>query len=222
MGSTEHVRTIKKGKFSALVIALKQEESKSSFSKSRRQIKEPKGCVFKIATLSSEDIGGKRGKDWFLHFCVGTAAAAETLATADTGGTLPDRQVEKIRIYNSPDFQWISYNLHSFQDLEVYKGCTHSLSGVWGYLQTYQTYLSEVTSYLQTKKSTPQNLIDVNHTWVWVKTINAAELCQRGKFFNHFFFFPPTGNSRCSIVFVVVAAGRFTMVFSMPEDTGKD
>lgn len=36
------------------------------------------------------------------------------------------------------------------------------------------------------------------------------------------FFFPPTGNSRCSIVFVVVATGRFTMVFSMPEGTGKD
>lgn len=129
------------------------------------------------------------GKTDFCIFCVGNTAAAETLTIADTGGTLPDRQIEKLRIYNSPDFQWISYKLHSFQDLEAYKGCTHSLSGVWGCLQNYKTYLSEVISYLQTKISTPQNLIDANHTWVWVKTINAAELCQRGKFLNHFFFF---------------------------------
>lgn len=55
-------------------------------------------------------MGEKRGgKTDFCTFCVGNVAAAETLATADTGGTLPDRQVEKLRIYNSPNFQWIFY-----------------------------------------------------------------------------------------------------------------
>lgn len=49
-------------------------------------------------------MGEKRGgKTDFCIFCVGNTAAAETLATADTGGTLPDRQVEKLRIYNSHD-----------------------------------------------------------------------------------------------------------------------
>lgn len=86
--------------------------------------------------MSSREMGEKRGgKTDFCIFCVGNVAAAETLAIADTGGTLPDRPVEKPRIYNSPDFQWISYNLHSFQDLEACKGCSHSLSGMSTELQ---------------------------------------------------------------------------------------
>lgn len=91
-------------------------------------------------------MGEKRGeKTDFCIFCVGNAAAAETLAIADTGGTLPDRQVEKPRIYNSPDFQWISYILHSFQDLEACKGCSYSLSGVLGCLQNYIYLKSRLT-----------------------------------------------------------------------------
>lgn len=44
-------------------------------------------------------MGEKRwGKTDFCIFHVGNAAAAETVAIADTGGTLPDRQVAKPRV----------------------------------------------------------------------------------------------------------------------------
>lgn len=68
-------------------------------------------------------MGDKRwGKTDFCIFHVGSAAAAETLAIAGTGGTLPDR-LRNQGIADSPDFQWISHNPHDFQDSEAFKEC---------------------------------------------------------------------------------------------------
>lgn len=97
-----------------------------------------------------------REKTGFYIFHVGNAAAAaETVAVADTGGTFPDR-LHNQGLADSPDFQWMSHNAHSLQELS-----SHSLSGESGCLRNHRC--TEIISDLQPKKTTPQNL-DANHS----------------------------------------------------------
>lgn len=165
------------------------------------------------------------GKTDFYIFHVGNAAAAETLVTADTGGTLRDGRLRNQGFADSPDFQWISHNPHSFQDLEAFKErcllipCQES----WDVYRTKRpTYLRSPLICNQ-KKSTPQSLIDANHSWVWVKTIAASGLCQRGKFLNSseraWVFFLPSEILDAALLFVVV--GRFTIVLVFQKAQGR-